>query len=186
MWSAIRAFFARLFGSPTPSQPETSQEPARPTQPSATPGATHALILQRTASSAQGITGEMTWQGEQVGITLEGPNDGSSREHPLAAGTYELALSTLGGLHATYAFRFGEAHHGVLKIQTLAPKTAYIQIGHDAALAYGSIFVGSELVRMEHKLQLAGSEETYSSLYAQLIPTLVSGQNVELVIQDPV
>lgn len=171
MWSAIRAFVSRLFGN-TPTEPTPG--PPDPVQQSQVPQARWQLIRLETASN--GVRGELHLNGERIADTLEGLEN-------LASGKYPLSLKQAGGLHATYSFRFGAMHKGLI---TIAGKdqNAYLQMGHNPAYAYGSILVGTGYDQQEGGFVLLGTEPAYRMVYEELVSGLASGQATMLAVSS--
>ena len=199
--------FNRLLGkAETPSTTESTEDkplPTPPVEPASTQsdspqtdrpsseapaGAVEGklLILQRDTLSDQGVYGSLQLNDQSLGMTLEGPENSLEI---LPQGDYELALKSEGGIHATYTYRFGDQHKGMLTI--VAPTlegTRHIKIGNEALYTYGSILVGTgkEPDQGNGKGHLITfSENAYTPIYQLLSEILLSGEKITLRVLDP-
>ena len=133
---AIRSFFNALFGGPKPS----TQTPSPQKEVKETPNLP--VEIKRYSLGTKDILGKLYIDGKFCCYTLE---DAKVGQHVLA-GSYELALREKGGLHATYAYKYNDMHHGVLHL-TGGPKGKFpfIRTGNHRADTGGGIIVGTEV-----------------------------------------
>lgn len=200
MLDFFRNLFRNLFGGGAPqaapapapassqeAHPQSIPDPQPEAQPTVAPG-TLQLLLKREASTAADTVGRLYLEGDPVAYTLEGgvpPEESEQAIIPI--GTYDVQLRREGGRHATYAFRFGDQHHGLLALaDASAPYPVVLCFGHEARYLYGSIIIG-ETPRDadgEGYRSLSRSESTYLALYTRLSDHLLTGKAVKLTIQS--
>ncbi len=192
MLDFLRRFFQSLFGS---DAGQASPEPSAPTKPQTSsvsepePAATTqvgpGLWLQRISKGTQDTLGKLYWEGEMLAYTLE---VAATEAEFLPAGEYPVALKKEGGRHATYQFRLGEFHEGLIALQETGLKhSPTFHISNTADKLYGSIAMGQSVKdeeQMSEKRELWHSENAYKKVYSQLLPRLKEGP-VSLKIADP-
>ncbi|MEM7374263.1 MAG: DUF5675 family protein [Bacteroidota bacterium] len=161
---------------------ETDSSPRKPAQEVL-------LEIKRTSSGTIDTLGELYLNGEFVCYTLENPiaPDGQVPTESLAipAGTYPISLSNQGGKHATYQYKFGDLHKGLLAIEDVPGfDLLHIHIGNEVRYTYGSIIVGTSFERAEpdSRRKVLYSEKAYLELYQQIVDLLESGATVKLKI----
>lgn len=202
MFDRLRRFLRTLFGGgeaadapmpqtgqapPTP-HPQGSPDPAPAAQATTAPG-TLLLRLRRESTRSSDTLGTLYLDQEPLALTLEGPIQGHPAETSrLAPGTYALSLYAQGGRHSTYRFRFGAAHHGMLRLDTDArPYPICLLMGYDARHLYGSIVLGQRLAatpdRPDAPRRLHGSEMTYQRVYQRIAAHLRDDRPVQLLIE---
>lgn len=175
--------------APEPPAPKTESAPVPPTDvtrpytftPDADPNVL-AVDLVRYSSGAHDTLGKLYVQGEEVAYTLEDEHRDAptSVKTRIPAGTYSLGLRTAGGRHATYLYRFGDMHKGMLWIQDV-PGLPYalICIGNNEADTEGSVLVGTQAIRETEtgeRREIWYSEQAYRSLYPRIADHLATGK----------
>jgi len=141
------------------------------------------LTLSRFPSLADSTLGGVVVDGRFVCFTLED----ESREVKLAgetripAGTYRLALRTVGRMHEKYASKFVD-HRGMLVLLGV-PNFEYvlIHIGNTDRDSAGCILVGDSA--MAHG-ELGLSTQAYRRLYAQVSTAILAGEPATIEVRD--
>jgi hypothetical protein len=148
-----------------------------------------AVDLVRYSSGTHDTLGRLYIQGEQVAYTLEDEHRDTllPGETRIPAGTYPLSLRTAGGRHATYLYRFGDMHKGMLWIRDVPGfPFALICIGNNESDTEGSVLVGTETVReaeTSDRREIWYSEQAYRSLYPRIADHLAAGKPAILRVQ---
>jgi len=202
-------FLRDLFGGgATEAQPAPAQaEPSSPMPPveeppaqvheeeaeteaaTSLPGIDLQLTLAREGSTSYGTPGTLSMDGKHLADTLEGSGTPNELDQVLIApGTYPVTLWTEGGKHATYLYRFGDRHKGLLAVQhaelTFLPT---LHIGYKALHLHGSIILGKKAASQpsegDRELRLTESEETYQSVYQLISEAIEKGKAVGLTIR---
>ncbi|GAB4404999.1 MAG: hypothetical protein OHK0039_05650 [Bacteroidia bacterium] len=146
--------------------------------------------LQRYSAGRHDTIGKLSHRGELLAYTIENPLTGDLPGEALAipAGDYPVRLRSEGGRHATYAFRFGDFHKGLLWICDVPSfEFPVIQLGNDALHAYGSITVGTQVQReqqIDQRRELWYSEQAYRKVYGAMVAHILAGREVRLHIRD--
>lgn len=195
MLDFLRRIFKSLFGS-SDGQSQPEPQAARPPQPQTatvaepepeptanSEGPGPGLWLQRISSGPYDILGRLYWDEEFIAYTLETPE---GNPHHLPVGTYPLYLRQEGGRHATYQFRFGEMHQGLIALQDTGLSTfPTLHVSNIAAHLYGSIAVGQSVKNEEQTEQpreLWHSEGAYRQLYLKVLPQLKDETALSLTV----
>ena len=174
----------------TPPPPaQVHEEEAEAEAASAPAGVDIHLTLLRGASTPSGTPGTLSMDGKKLSDTLEGNGKaGKLEEMLIPEGTYTLGLLQEGGKHATYLYRFGETHHGLVSIKEAG--LAYeptLHIGYKTGHLYGSILVGNaseEQAEGASALRIRESEQTYLEIYPQLATAIAEGKQLALTIRS--
>jgi hypothetical protein len=88
--------------------------------------------------------------------------DGGTR---IPEGEYDVTLRTEGGLHARYAYKFGERHHGMLWIRDVPNfEWVMIHIGNDADDTEGCPLTGFQ-ISCSPDIRVYHSTDAYLALY---------------------
>ena len=200
MLDFFRKLFRRLTGAapkPAPSarpaaapaaEPSPLDDPEPETRPTGDPapaGDLLLLTLRRTQAGPADTLGQLLLEGQPLAVTLE--NAPGSPEGLIPPGRYALALRTEGGQHATYAYRFGDWHRGMLWVQGVPGLPfPYLRMGETATETYGSIAVGRELAPgSENPRRLWFPEAGYRALYARVADHLAAGKPAALEVLAP-
>lgn len=107
-------------------------------------------------------------------------------ETRIPAGTYEITLRAEGGMHASYAKRFGPWHAGMLWIRNVPDfEYAYLHIGNDDDDTEGCPLVGRSAVLNETGGGTVGySGGAYQRFYPKVRDALLRGERVTITITD--
>ncbi|RMG64483.1 MAG: hypothetical protein D6722_16870 [Bacteroidetes bacterium] len=112
-------------------------------------------------------------------------NAPGSPEGHIPPGRYPLVLRTEGGLHATYAYRFGDFHQGMLCLQEVPGLPfPYLRMGETASESYGSIVVGREHAP-DTPPRLWHPEAGYRAVYGRVAPHLAAGKPAVIEVLAP-
>lgn len=165
-----------------PSQESTGTEQAPDEKKSSSTGAL-SLELKRSSYGKHDTLGKLFINGEFAALSLESP-----KEKCLEEGEYTLSLRKEGGRHATYWYKFGDKHKGMLFLD--AGKTdvyPYICIGNIGSDAHGSILLGSQFKDEEKEdaiREIWYSEKAYASVYSQIAAELEAGKEVKISLSN--
>ncbi|MEM7373130.1 MAG: DUF5675 family protein [Bacteroidota bacterium] len=199
MLNFLRNFFKKLFGGGSatdlgpqagtmrPPQTEEVEDKEADTSP-AESSAGLLVEINRISPGTKDTLGELSLNGEFICYTLENPvsNSGVANEsRAIPAGTYPLNLKKEGGKHATYQYRFGDVHKGLLLIDDVPGfEFPHIHIGNEISHTYGSIVLGTskEGESAESFRKVLYSEKAYLDLYNKLVPHLEGGEKVSVKI----
>lgn len=173
---AIKAFFNSLFGggagtkgSPNPKKKSNIDSPTT-------------IDIKRYSRGERDILGKMYLNGDFCCYTLE---DAGAGQHQLA-GTYTLQLREKGGLHATYAYKYGDIHQGLLHLLG-GPEGKFpiIRTGNQRSDTGGGIIVGTEVQNENNQAEdreVWNSDVAYRLFYGKIAQQLKEGQPVRVVI----
>lgn len=200
MLNFLRNFFKKLFGGgsatdigPTVGtirQPETKVSEDQEADTSSAHASSGIVVeVKRTSPGSKDTLGELYMNGELLCYTLENPVSASGftdDTHAIPAGTYPIVLKSEGGKHATYQYRFGDAHKGLLFIDDVSGYDfPHIHIGNEVSHTYGSIVVGTSKEGEEQTdsyRKVLYSEKAYLDIYDKIVSHLVEGESVSLKI----
>ncbi|MDB4286224.1 DUF5675 family protein [bacterium] len=194
---AIARFFQSLFGGentsdPTPTPPVTSQpntQTGSPVEPSGTSSASDngnneslVMELSRYDKGDKDILGKLSVNGEFLCYTLE---NAESKLH-IPNGNYPLSLRDKGGLHATYSYRFGNMHHGMVQVDNVPDADfPFLRIGNMASETDGGFVVGDKVHNENDSAsnrEVWNSETSYKKVYPKIVGHLQKGGKAEIRI----
>ena len=141
------------------------------------------LLLDRFASLAESTIGALSVDGRFVCFTLEDQAQPIkvAGETRIPAGTYKLALRTVGPTHEKYAKKFTD-HRGMLILNGV-PDFEYvlIHIGNTDRDSAGCILVGDGA--LAHG-ELSLSTQAYRRLYGVVSNAILAGEPVSIEVRD--
>ena len=112
----------------------------------------------------------------------------ASFQGAIPAGEYEIALRKEGGRHATYWYKYGEAHKGMLWIKHVPNLPhANIHIGNRYDDTQGGIIIGTQVQEEENKdeaREVWYSDRAYQQIYPPIAEHLSKGGKVKLLITE--
>lgn len=203
MLNFLRNFFKKLFGggadtdrgpqtgtypAPAPA-PETKAVEDQESETASAPAVDGFLVeIDRISPGSQDTLGKLSINEEFICFTLENPvgSAGANESTAIPAGTYSLSLKTTGGKHATYLYRFGDQHKGLIEIDEVEGfEFPHIHIGNEVSHTYGSIVVGTTAeneAQTDISRKVLYSEKAYLEVYEQISSKLLNGQVVQLKI----
>jgi len=165
----------------TPPNQESSGKEQAPEEKPANNNGELSLELKRSSYGNHDTLGKLFINGEFAAFSLESP-----KAHCLEVGSYSLSLRTEGGRHASYWYRFGDMHKGMLFLQSDKEGVyPYVCIGNLGSDANGSILLGTQFNKEEEenaKREVWYSEKAYSKIYPQLAGKLAAGESLSLTI----
>jgi hypothetical protein len=173
LFDAIARFFQQLFGK--------KENPASP-RPAIPPSQGAFVVLTRLSQTPHDIMGQLKVNGKPLGLSLE------ASSNALPEGTYDLSLRTTGGLHATYGYKFGALHRGMVRIMASDPEAFhFLKIGNLPEDTIGGIIVGMEVPNESETgeaREIWHSEEAYRQIYPLLAEKLEAGEPIQLLIRS--
>lgn len=107
-------------------------------------------------------------------------------ETRIPAGTYDITLRTVGGLHARYSQRFGDMHKGMLWVRNV-PNFEYILIhaGNDDDDTSGCLLVGDTQTQNVTSDGFVGSSvNAYKRIYKPIAEAIECGDEVTVTYID--
>lgn len=163
--------------SPAPAErPEVARKPVAQA-PEVLP--TDGLVIVRKRLSGGELLGTLSWMGENLGQTLEAASAETGSVGLLPPGTHRITLHTEGGYHATYSYRFGSQHRGMLAVKLPGDYVPRLfRIGATPAESMGHVLAGSSYKGGI----LRDSDAVYQKLYARIAPLIAEGKTVNLYI----
>lgn len=198
MWSFFRRWFPFFFKEKAPETGDRglvidNSEIVKPDRDQPVPDGEHEAVrmdvtgkavlrLKRLRKESDHTRGELSWKGEVIARTLEGPISGPSLpdKRAIPAGDYLLELREEGGFHTSYKFRFRDFHQGMLRIKNVRHLDfVYLLMGNEASLSYANILLGKDF----EEESLVRTEEAYRRVYGELFPLLEMGEEVVLRIE---
>ena len=161
-----------------PSQESTGPEQAPEEEKTSSNGAL-SLELKRSSYGKFDTLGKLFINGEFAAFSLE-----SAKDKCLEEGEYTLSLRKEGGRHATYWYKFGDTHKGMLFLDAGKPDVfPYICIGNFGSDANGSILLGNQFKDEEKEdaaREIWYSEKAYTSVYSKIAAELESGKELKI------
>ncbi|MEM8889736.1 MAG: DUF5675 family protein [Bacteroidota bacterium] len=137
--------------------------------------------MKRSSYGTHDTLGKLFINGEFAAFSLESP-----KAKCLEAGSYNLCLRSEGGRHASYWYRFGNMHKGMLFLQSDKDGVyPYVCIGNLGSDANGSILLGTQFNKEEEesaKREVWYSENAYTKVYPQIAGKLAEGESLSLTI----
>lgn len=205
----IRKFLSFLFGSSSPEEKPTDTSNQTSTEPEEKPTENIPPKEEETSSTDTEETEPEEAEEEATGPLLEvnlsrsskGSFDiigklsvGGEECHTLEsilgipAGEYAIKFRKEGGRHATYWYKFGDIHKGMLWIKGV-PNMPHvdIHIGNQHTDAQGGILVGTQVQNAEKAdtaREVWYSEAAYEKIYAPIAAHLDGGGRVLLKISE--
>ncbi|MDW3645768.1 MAG: DUF5675 family protein [Bacteroidia bacterium] len=189
MLDFFKKLFRMIFGggeqastteNTAPSQESTGTNQA-PEENKASGNGELSLELKRSSHGKHDTLGKLYINGEFAAFSMESP-----KPVCLEAGSYKLSLRKEGGRHASYWYKFGDMHKGMLFLQAEKEDIyPYICIGNLGSEANGSILMGTQFNNEEQedsKREIWYSEKAYASMYPQIATELEKGNEVSLII----
>jgi hypothetical protein len=205
---SILHFFRSLFGSddpdPSPTAPPVKDKPAdipaggnvnttkdpvfSTAKPADTPAKVMKVKVERTDKNETDIAGKLFIDGKEVCLTLETATESGKKGGRIPEGDYPIELRTEGGFHATYLYRFGALHKGMLWIRNV-PKNEFVFIhtGNTYLHTSGSILPGEKLASEPSAgtgRALLQTEEAYTRVYGIIANHLAGGGTATLHVAD--
>lgn len=176
-----------LFGGTTETetpQPETtSPEIEQPPKEEKPASKAEGISLKRYSYGKFDTLGKLYIDGEMKAYTIE-----VSKASAIPEGSYNLSLHKEGGLHATYWYKFGDMHKGMIKLEgTENIDSPFLRIGNRASDALGGILFGSQVQNEENTeavREIWYSEKAYLKVYNKIADLLENGDNVSLEISS--
>lgn len=139
------------------------------------------LEVKRSSYGKHDTLGKFFINGEFAAYSMESPKSSC-----LEVGTYKMSLRKEGGKHATYWYKFGDQHKGMLFLDSGKDDMyTYICIGNRGSDAMGSILLGTQAKdeeQEEEAREVWYSENAYTKVYPQLAEKLENGDELELKI----
>jgi len=124
--------------------------------------------------------GKLSFQGKFICYTLESSRDRAD------LGKYNLVLRKSGGLHATYGYRFGNMHKGMIQLDIPGSQNfRYLKIGNSVDDTDGSILVGKVINnrdKPQERREVWHSQDSYQLMYPQIADRIAAGEKMTLNI----
>lgn len=146
------------------------------------------LRLVRFSSGPESTLGALFADGKFVCFSLEDEYrkvkvPGETR---IPAGTYEIKLRSIGGMHFKYAARFADFHQGMLWLQDVPGfEWIYLHCGNTDADTAGCILVGDGIhENVTTRGYLNGSVSAYERIYKPIARAIKDGERVMIEVRD--
>lgn len=146
-------------------------------------GVSMRLHINRFARSTDASMGALSIDGRFSCFTLEDEARAVKvkNETRIPAGLYQIRLRIEGGMHEKYSSKFDD-HVGMLWLQNVPGfEWIYIHPGNDDDDTSGCILVGDGATA---SFELVQSVQAYRRLYRTVSAALISGEPVEILIED--
>ncbi|MEM6800811.1 MAG: DUF5675 family protein [Bacteroidota bacterium] len=172
-----------------------SEEEEKPQEETTTPEIEQPPKEEKPADKASGISlkrysygkfdslGKFYIGGEMMAYTIEVP-----KANCIPEGSYTLSLHKEGGMHATYWYKFGDMHKGMIKLEGRENiDSPFLRIGNRASDALGGILFGSQVQKEENTeavREIWYSEKAYLKVYNKIVELIEKGESVSLEISS--
>ena len=105
-------------------------------------------------------------------------------ETRIPAGTYSVALRTVGGFHKRYGTRFPDIHRGMLHIRRVPNfKWILIHCGNTDEHTKGCLLVGSQAETEPDSMSITRSAVAYKKFYPQVVDA-AEGSDLSITFLD--
>lgn len=145
------------------------------------------IYIKRLTSNADSTLGALFINGYFKCFTLEDEHREVKVKHEtrIPKGRYEIKFRTVGGFHARYQSRYGDAHLGMLELQDV-PNFQYILIhaGNTDDDTSGCLLVGMDVIQNDKSHTIGKSRKAYELIYPEIAQALMSGDQVFITIEN--
>ena len=150
------------------------------------------LRISSGEDSTSGLLFDVTNERKFLCYTLEDEYRDSYKEKVMSetripAGTYEVKLRTVGGMHKRYTDRFADIHKGTLHVTDI-PNFKYILIhcGNTDEHTAGCLLVGDSQKNNQINKDgyIGSSTKAYERIYPPIAKALEDGECVEITYID--